>query len=220
MQMAKLVAKDIHYANVPGKLFMLGRKIPSVASKIKPVLEVLKTQDIISRVEGLLKNMGVKMGIRSIVRRCHQIIGGTLVSVVLSGIPIAFAVLQDGGIGKDAMIEIGELVGGLIGDAIGGLVAGALSGIVVPLVVEVGEMIGFGITEIAACTIVGTAFCGVGAIIGTCVGGLIAVGVHLLVPYVKRVLQAPPGFRDKALCGATPQEGPGARAPKATISPP
>ena len=203
MDAESIIDKDIHCANTSGKPFML-RKIPSMASKAKPLSLKMMDEDMAAAgVEGLLKRMGLKMSIGSIVRKCYQI-GGTLVSVVLNGLPIAFAVLQDKRVGKNAMMEIGNLVGGLIGEGIGGLVAGALSGIVVPLVIEVGGMIGLGVTEVVAGTIVGAAFGGVGAIIGACVGGLVAVGVHYLVLYIKRKLQEDtPVCRDKALCGDT-----------------
>lgn len=189
---------DFHCAGTPGQLFII-RKVPSVVDSI---VRMTKENLVIPRVEKLLKELKWSVGVTAFVRKCYQT-GGTLVSVTLGIFPIAFAVLQDKGLGKNAIMEIGSYVGGLIGEGIGGLVAGVLSGIVVPLVVEVAEMISLGITEVIAGAIVGVGFGGVGAIIGACFGGLIAVGIRFFVSYVKGLLQAPPGFRDKALCGAT-----------------
>jgi hypothetical protein len=182
MEVEKVTITDLNC----GKLFML-RNIPKVVRTTRPVLRIMKEDMVMSRVEDLLKRMGLKIGLRGIIGTCHRLLSGTLVSVVLNAVPIAFAVLQDADIGQVTMIEIGNLVAGLIGDAIGVLVAGAVSGILVPLVIEVGGILGFeGITEVVAGTIVGAAIGGVGAIIGACVGALIAVGVHMLVSYIKK----------------------------------
>ena len=185
-----------------GKLFML-RNIPKVVRTTRPVLRIMKEDMVMSRVEDLLKRMGLKIGLRGIIGTCHRLLSGTLVSVVLNAVPIAFAVLQDAGIGQVTMIEIAKLAGGLIGDATGVLVAGAVSGILVPLVIKVGGMLGVGITEVVAGAIVGAAIGGVGAIIGACVGALIAVGVHMLVSYIKKHLDRPVVRRHQTFSGAS-----------------
>lgn len=184
-----VTSKKFRCGTTNGQLVRL-RHISRVIGSGKNVLKVLKEEVVISKLEKILVKMGLKRlstCFGRIIKACHRFLNGSLVSIILNGIPVGIAVLQDKGIGKNVMVQIANMVGCWIGEAVGGLIAGALSGVLVPLVVKVGGMLGFvAITEVTAGAIVGAAITGIGSFIGMIIGGLIGLGVYALTSYIRQ----------------------------------
>ena len=146
--------------------------------------KIMKGDTSIPFLKTLLRNIGLPHILRRIKRfitKISKFPGGLIIGIALNSIPIIIAMLQDRGIGKSTLSEIGIIMGDFGGDAIGSLTYASIGGTIVPLVCKIGTVLGLGITKIMACTIVGSAFCGVGAIIGAGIGSLLALGASALI---------------------------------------
>ena len=166
-----------------GKLIYL-RTIPRGA---KSALKFIKEATSKSGLEKLLEKMRLPINfMKKVVKGCRKVMDGTIVSVVLDSIPLAIAIFQDKGIGRNVLMKIGKVIGSYIGSSIGTLIVDALESTLVPLMIEVGGIIAEVAQTAIVGTIVGAAFGGIGAIIGGIVATLIGVGVLKVISYIKK----------------------------------
>ena len=175
-------------------------KVSSARDNLRNILNIAKEENVAIKVEAMLVKMGVERysgRMKGILEKVHAIANAKCISFALNAIPIALAIIEDGGIGEKTVVQVGDTIASYIGGTIGE--AG------VPMLIELAAVLGLGITEAVGTVVLGVLGGVVGAVIGGIIGTLITRGVISLASYLfggaSAKFSLPPGYKFQTLGG-------------------
>ena len=175
-------------------------KVSSARDNLRNILNIAKEENVAIKVEAMLVKMGVERysgRMKGILEKVHGIANAKCISFTLNAIPIALAIIEDGGIGEKTVVQVGDTIASYIGGTIGEAA--------VPMLIELAAVLGLGITEAVGTVVLGVLGGVVGAVIGGIIGTLITRGVISLASYLfggaSAKFSLPPGYKFQTLGG-------------------